>query len=193
MSNKKELGCIVKIKAYTASELKELNDNAYNRAYQSFINDIWSGFGSSHIEIIMRERLEELAPSLKDVKLNWSLSYSQGDGVAFESQSLNNNMVNDLISEDIKTGYYFDIKYTGGYTHPYTFAVVASTDNEEDQADADSIAVVLTESLREISKKLEKVGYNESEYITSEAAFMDESNQSLFNEYGEIISYIIEE
>jgi hypothetical protein len=188
MNDKLKLGRYVKIKAYTAIELKELNGRAYDKAYQSFINDIWDGFGSTHVEIIMRERLEELAPSLKDAELTWSLSYSQGDGVAFASQSLTSDMVNDLISEGIAPGYYFNIKQDGRYTHPYSFAVVANTDNEEDEADAQSIAKVLTESLRAIARKLEQVGYNESERITSEEAFLDESNAWIFNQYGEVIA-----
>jgi hypothetical protein len=174
----------IKIKAYTATDLKEINIKAYEKAYYKWVNSIWETFGSDIVEEEMRQVLLADYNSLYDAPLRWSLSYCQGDGVSFDSFTLTAEQIKDL-GEELKSGFYYNVKKLDShYTHEYTFKVVADTDEEADMEEAEATAVALTDKLRFICRKLETEGYLSSERLTSEETFLDESNDSVYDQYG---------
>jgi hypothetical protein len=180
-NSKAPTGRTVSITVYTAEELKEVNPRSYERAFNAWINGIWETFGSDYVEEIMREDLARRFPSLAAAPLRWSLSYCQGDGVAFDSFNLTTEQVAEL-GEELKPGFYFNTKNIDTrYSHRFTFKVTADTDEEADEEEAEATAQRLTETLRDLCINLEDIGYKASEHLTSETAFLDESNGELYD------------
>lgn len=179
-----QLGRVVSVTAYTAEELKQINERAFERAFNAWIVSIWETFGSDVVEEAMRLYLADRFPSLASAPLSWSLSYCQGDGVAFDSLTLTAEQVAEL-GEELKDGQYFSIKNFNGF-HRWSFKVLADTDDEANQEEAETTAERLTAALRDICEELERIGYKYSEDLTSEDSFIEysEANESLFDAYG---------
>jgi hypothetical protein len=191
MSNEKEtapqLGRVVSVTAYTAEELKQINGRAFERAFNDWIVSIWETFGSDLVEEDMRQYLADRFPSLASAPLTWSLSYCQGDGVAFDSFTLTAEQVAEL-GEELKSGHYFRVENSNGYHH-WSFKVYGDADDEANQEEAEATAERLTYSLRYICEELERIGYKSSENLTSEASFIEdaENNGDLYDERGRVI------
>jgi hypothetical protein len=192
MSNEKEtapqLGRVVSVTAYTAEELKQINERAFQRAYNDYVVSIWETFGSDLVEEEMREYyLADRFPSLASAPLRWSLSYCQGDGVAFDSFTLTAEQVAEL-GEELKSGQYFRVVNSDG-SHRWSFKVYGDADDEANQEEAEATAERLTAALRDICEELERIGYKYSEHLTSEARFIEdaENNGDLYDELGRVI------
>jgi hypothetical protein len=178
-----QLGRVISITAYTAEELKQISERAFERAFNAWTVSIWETFGSDLVEEDMRQYLADRFPSLASAPLSWSLSYCQGDGVAFDSLTLTAEQVAEL-GEELKEGQYFSIK-NNGY-HRWSFEVLADTDDEANQEEAETTAERLTATLRDICEELECIGYKSSENLTSEDSFIEdtENNEVLYDAYG---------
>ena len=191
MSNEKEtapqLGRVVSVTAYTAEELKQINGRAYERAFNAWIVSIWETFGSDLVEEEMREYLAGRFPSLAIAPLSWSLSYCQGDGVAFDSFTLTAEQVAEL-GEELRSGQHFRVKNSNGF-HRWSFKVYGDSDDEANQEEAEATAERLTAALRDICEELERIGYKYSEDLTSEASFIEcaNDNEVLYDARGRVI------
>jgi hypothetical protein len=88
----------VKPEAFYVYEFIELNDAAKQVAYDVLkdiiVDDRFDWFHDDSTTSI------EESYELKDVKVSYSLSSSQGDGFSFEVKTFNTNIINDLIMKD---------------------------------------------------------------------------------------------
>jgi len=105
----------------------------------------------------------------EDVKVLYSLSYCQGDGVSFTGRVK-------------KDGIEYTVTQSGRYVHEYTIAAT-STDEEGEESDAPES---IMESLRKACKETERAGYDSMEYESSEEyiAEMMEVNDYTFTAEG---------
>ena len=112
-------------------------------------------------ELILGE-FEALGYTVEGLKLAYSLSYSQGDGVSFEAT---------ITKGDER----WNVERTNSrYCHEYTMDIRLVTDDGEVEDEA------MANLCREIAVKAKKAGYSEIEYEDSDEA-VDESIMA--NEY----------
>lgn len=160
-------------KVYTYDELNETaKENALNNYRES--NDY--PFLSEDIQEYINQELEKhnIKNVFDDLKVYYSLSYSQGDGVVFEGTFKSGDNT-------------FKVKQTGHYTHEYSKTIEGfKTENGEDttaKEDADFNSLFI-----DICKDAKKYGYSLIEFEDSEENIKDifESNDYKFLENGEV-------
>lgn len=156
----------MKTKTITLYEYAELSPEAKERA----LND-WNEYNDdpmmqSHMINLLKEELEERGIKYDEnsIDVRYSLSHCQGDGFMFEGE--------------LEWGKYtIYIKHSGLYYHSYSKTVeMQETDNlgfhiedEKDEAEFEAL-------YQEICKKMERIGYDHIEHITSEESFIEECN-----------------
>ena len=105
----------------------------------------------------------------KDFNIYYSLSYSQGDGVAFIGKLFKR----DASQIDFKNAYYIIFNNDSRYTHSHSFSIEAFDENGDEIEDTE----YLYRQFRSISEKLEGIGYS---YL--ERDFLDEAEEDLLNQ-----------
>lgn len=130
------------IKLYSFNELSE---EAKENAITKWREGIEWGLESSQITESFQHELDSLGYPTKDV--NWSLSYSQGDGVAFYgvidgdgmdeiAERLLEGQDKELYFQIIKEGYSIDANiYRNAYGHRYSHWNTMSVDVDGDDID----------------------------------------------------------
>lgn len=195
-----------KIKLYKYSEL---SDKAKEKARNDWIHSglAWdSGYDSQVLTEQFKEILQEKGFE-KGVEVFWSLSSSQGDGVAFRGSI---DVPKYIKAADLtkKFGRLIGkvearVNQSGRYTHWNSMSVEIF---EDDSGGSGSIGPkdwhpgaptkeliaefeeYLTQDVKDISRELEKIGYAEIEYKESEEYLADtfEANEYEFTADGKI-------
>lgn len=144
-----------------------------------------------------------------ETKVFWSLGYCQGDGVAFYGSVYPQDLkekdpqARKLIEVLEKSGDNFNISISGENNHYHhwnsmTVEVEFESDEDEDLPPRLRIArpvlreqfeEYLAEKVMEISRELEKCGYAEIEYRTSESAIREDLSERdhLYTRNGELV------
>ena len=160
-----------------------------------------------HITELFHEHLSE--HGFPDMELSWSLSYCQGDGVAFKGPidmdelAKHEPYIVEQLARGVLLGVNPDdwnwsgkIEQHGNYTHWNSMDVELDwrIDNDEwygdaTQAIADAIRDHIAERCKQLSREMEKIGYDEIEYETSEEHAIDmiEANDWRFDRDGDTI------
>lgn len=164
-------------KTITLYEYSELSKEAKERAHQAYLND---GIDDYSLTVTLDNRVQELLEKnhitpisdakgydSKYVKLYYSLSHCQGDGLMFEG----------TVGYEIGgRKYVAHIRQSGHYSHKFSRVIDW---REEDGSDADEETKDYKEFVRvyeSICDELEKLGYEEIESLQSEAYFIEECN-----------------
>ena len=135
----------------------ELSPDAQKRA----IEDIRKVENNNFPDFLLEEAMEEKASELlygnyeisnKDLKVYYSLSYSQGDGVAFAGEIFASDKPNLTLPVNCHR---VQITHSGHYYHEYSFNVELF-DAEYEEIDGGEIVL---EELRDICRQLARYGY----------------------------------
>ena len=167
----------------------ELNGEAQEFAV-SAERDAGERFDWDEARILTEDFKEQLAErGFENVEVYWSLGYSQGDGVAFYGRVWTQDLkekdeqAKTLIEKLERAGDDIAIEITGGgghYHHWNSMTVEIEFDSEFEDEDLparlkiarpvwrEEFEEYLSEKVKEISRELEKSGYAEIEYQTSE-------------------------
>ncbi len=180
----------------------ELDDSAKDRAREIIgsWNAEWEG---DNLTDYFAEFLAE--QGFPSDKIEYSLGYSQGDGVAFYGSI-------DLdvwFAANSRKTYYRTLRnynpwaridsnsWSNHYSHSNTMDVIAGSEydystnplvGEKREASLAELRDELEESVRDMSHKLEKLGYESIEYCYSDEAVREncEANEYRFTEEGEV-------
>lgn len=180
----------------TVYKLDELSPAARKKAIASLQDDLNQTFDSSELTEFFKAQLDEYELPSGDIR--WSLSSSQGDGVAFYG---NLDLPRYLKKRGLLGKYksiakFFDdisVKIIKAqafhqYDHWNTMRVeldaphtTAAQEKRFNQLEAD-----ILEHIQAVSRELERLGYKEIEYQTSEevAVEMADANDYEFDEQG---------
>ena len=186
----------IKIKLYSFNELSE---TAKNNAIEKWRNDseIFLDFFNDDCVNLASEK------GFKDIELQYSLSYCQGDGLSFSAQSYDNleNLFLQVLGKGkektakiISESCNLKIKSNNGH---YCYASKSDVDIYLDYSinDSENIENVVNQVLEllqdeylELCSEMEKNGYNEIEYQLSDEAISEtlQVNDYDFTEEGEI-------
>lgn len=179
-------------------EFSELSDEVKERVIEKHYMDEDYPFLTEDIE----QELQNIAPYWEDVKLNYSLSYCQGDGLSF-SGSLNigkflDTFFPNLRRKNVVKEYIYKIYSTGNKGH-YSYASERDIDfdlnytsgKEYKRIDklTDSIIQAVRKDYLRTCKTLEKYGYSILEYRMNNAEFQEfcEANDFKFTEQGKLV------
>ena len=164
---------IIELKVYEFSELNAAaKQKAINKYYEDETYDTLSGDLTESCKAL----LEEKGAQYGDIKLQYSLSWSQGDGLCFTGKIE-------------KNGITLNLKHNARYYYAnsvnMSFYDIAGEELDEDDATITGIAEI-KEIYFEVCKKLEKEGYNILEYRMNETEFADlcSANEYFFLEDG---------
>lgn len=144
----------------------ELNEEARAKAIADTRNRLFNWLGEEEITNYLEGKLEEDLGSLPtNLTIAYSLSYCQGDGVALYGR-LHKGEATDLSWPE--GAYYVDLvrnSWSNHYSHYNSFNVEAYDENDEP---VDLSGSPIEDQLRELCKKLEKLGYRYIENETNE-------------------------
>jgi hypothetical protein len=144
----------------------ELNEEARAKAIADTRNRLLNWLGEEEITNYLEGKLEEDLGSLPtNLTIAYSLSYCQGDGVALYGR-LHKGEATDLSWPE--GAYYVDLvrnSWSNHYSHYNSFNVEAYDENDEP---IDLSGSPIEDQLRDLCKKLEKLGYRYIENETSE-------------------------
>lgn len=144
----------------------ELNEEARAKAITDTRNRLLNWLGEEEITDYLEGKLEEDLGSLpEEITIAYSLSYRQGDGVALYGR-IYRKEAKDLSWPE--GAYYADLvrnSLSNHYSHYNTFNLEVSDENGDP---IDLSGSPIEEQLRDLCKKLEKLGYRYIENETSE-------------------------
>jgi len=185
----------VKTKVY---QFKELSDEAKEKAIEDFRKKQWEFGEYLHF---FGEYCQEQAKErgFNDIELQYSLSWSQGDGLSFKCENFDiEKFVNKHVPKEKKMlkraliDYLF-VKITGNTGH-YCYAsksdidlyMDASTETPNIDKYVETLRIHLEDEYLSLCKELEKSGYDEIEYQDSDKAIIEtiEANEYEFEEDG---------
>lgn len=161
---------------------RDLSEEAKEKARQWFRDGNDMSMLGSYLTGVIKEKLEDEGfevigkyadghlTGCEDLKILYSLSYCQGDGVSFEG----------TLKRD---GITYNVEQHGMYVHEYSLSVTAYNANDEKVDDVDEALKDMQAACRET----ERVGYEEIDYENS-AEYIDEvmeANKYTFSVDGE--------
>jgi hypothetical protein len=162
----------------TVYKFSELNPKAQKQAIEDYQRVQGENFDSKRLTENFAERLDEVG--LPSKKVNWSLSSSQGDGVAFYGLINLREYVkkNDLTAKYKPIeGHFMDtstsIEQKGSHHYNHANSMKLEMEAPEDltpgeQALFKQLHDHIEEHIKSLSRELEKIGYSEIEYESSE-------------------------
>jgi hypothetical protein len=185
----------VKINIYKFSEL---SDKAKEKAIE-----LW--YESEEYPMLsddIKEDLSQIDSYFEDTKLEYSLSYSQGDGLSFSGDFILSKWIKDnndkykLSDEEIDSIIESTSVWSKGNDGRYAYASESDIDFETTFEDCDlsdqieGIVMDIRKYYIDICDKLEKYGYDIIEYRMTEDEFNDhcESNDYRFYASGKMYS-----
>jgi len=180
-----------KRKLYKISQLEPRVRRLALERFQEWRNKTWNNYDNQNVAEPMEYRLTEHY-GVTNCELTWSLSCSQGDGVAFSGKpdiskwAKKDQRLATLISEleawAILSGleppeYFVEITIYGNYSHWNSMTVELR--NETNWYGDEDVVVplmnrvcdiyeYLSDTVKQISRDLEKIGYAEIDYQSSE-------------------------
>jgi hypothetical protein len=148
----------------------ELGPEAQEKALEWWREQKWADDSSWWLTPMLQEHLSDaLGSESQDLKLYYSLSYSQGDGVAIEGRLTPADA--PLLSWPEGAAYAY-LKHSGHYYHEYSFSVNLESDEGDDVAG--DAADIFTQQLRDICKDLESVGYKAIEADLADDSILED-------------------
>jgi len=166
-------------KQYKVYKFEELNQEAKDRAIKDFYDIEDYSFLSDDLTESLKALLEQKKVKYENIRLLYSLSYCQGDGLCF-------------------TG---DFNYKGKQykiTHNYRYYFATSVEINEINKEGEEIYLLFQDNkdnsfikiYRSICKELEEEGYGILEYRMTDADFAElcDSNEYKFLENGELFN-----
>ena len=148
----------------------ELSPEAQEKALKWWREQKWADDSSWWLTPMLEEHLDEqLGSDSQDLKLYYSLSYCQGDGVAIEGRLTPADA--PLLSWPEGAAYAY-IKHSGHYYHWNSFSVSLETDEGDEVAGPN--ADIFTQQLRSICKDLEKIGYKAIEADMADDSILED-------------------
>jgi hypothetical protein len=166
----------------TVYTFDELDDDTQQKVIEKFAQQNMEWYEASDLTDQFEQVLEEYGFPHEDI--NWSLSWSQGDGVAFYGTfdiykylrvTKQRTKFNVLLKPDI----YIDARfvrssYANFYSHENT--MITHVEAEHSQRELTALEVNTVERLKDqviedkerMSRRLERMGYDEFRYISSE-------------------------
>lgn len=148
----------------------DLSENAKEKARGWWRDNDDMPFLGSHLTNIIKEKLEEKGFKVlgntaeDDLKIFFSLSYCQGDGVSFEVTLSRNGIT-------------YEVNQSGRYVHELALDVIAERTSDGHELE---VSEETMQELRDACKETERVGYDEIEYESS-PEYIDEIMEA--NEY----------
>jgi hypothetical protein len=168
-------------------KFEELNPKVQQKVLDRFRED---AFEPQFITEDFEENLTEWG--LQDPKVYWSLSSSQGDGVAFEGSMDPDKFLGGTEFEKyIPNIYKISVTHEGRYYH-WNSMKVAVDENDPEQAmppeEYKKLEEFLKEKIQAKSRELEKAGYDVIEYQTSDEVIKENiaANEYEFYQDGRI-------
>ena len=170
-----------KIREIQVYSFSELSPAAQKKAIEKWQRLEHENLDSDRITEMFKERLEEKGLPSKDI--NWSLSSSQGDGVAFYGTLSTTKYVekNNLKKKyQSIAGLFMDINASiepvGGRRYSHANSMKLEMDVESSSSDLTPAQTKLlrelhdhiADDIKKTSREFEKDGYKEIEYMTSE-------------------------
>ena len=154
----------------TRYAFSELSPEAQEKAVTDWQNNKWQQDSSWWLTPMLEERLdEELGSDNQDLKIYYSFSYSQGDGVALEGRITPETA--PLLTWPAGAAYAY-LKHSGHYYHSRSFSLTVETD-EGDEIEGEAVTVLLNQ-LRDVCDTLEKIGYKAIEEDMKESSIREE-------------------
>ncbi len=203
---------MVKTKEINVYEFDELSDKIQEKVIQRFVEQEFEYMNLDFFEEFAKDYIEE--KGFEDIEIQYSLSYSQGDGFSFEGTSSNNvKFLRENFGEKfviLATSYYVDdlvisvnrSSHQSVHSNSVYFDISINyiSDDGSDYTAYDKEISKLSELvseledkgayfLEDICKKLEKDGYSEIEQMTSEETIKEniEVNEYEFDIEGNLI------
>ena len=164
--------------------------------FQERRNKTWDSFDTETVSEPMEYKLKEHY-GITDCELTWSLSCCQGDGVAFkgkpditkwaEKDEYLAGLISELESWSILSGfeppeYSVGITIHGNYSHWNSMTVELVNETEWDGTEDVVVPLMdrvcdindyLNKAVKDISRDLERIGYDEIDYQSSEEYLTD--------------------
>lgn len=173
------------INLYTIDELKEVNEKGYEKAIKSFRSSNEYYYLPESMEEYLIELLNE-SKSIKydgesDLKVQYSLSYCQGDGAMFTGTVIYTYKGKD---------YTIKIKHSGNYSHHNSKNFYTIDTEGEEVNEWEEVEKAFDIEYKDICKKLERWGYDFVESEDSEENIVDniQANEYTFTINGDIES-----
>lgn len=177
-----------KIITVAVYEFDELSDKAKEAAIE-YVKAEYGGVDSDYIKEVFEERLKEYGYPTSDIEFR--LSYSQGDGVAFygvfNPVKVLQRLGFDNEAENLSGSTWVIRRNQFGNYYSHYNTMTLSIEDEED-----SQFVKIEEAVRQdivnVSKELEKLGYSMIEDSDSDDSIVEyiNANEYLFLENGKI-------
>ena len=188
---------------------KRLSKAARARAIENTRDFLREDLCCEHITELFREHLSE--HGFPDMELSWSLSYCQGDGVAFKGPidmdelAKHEPYIVEQLARGVLLGINPDdwewsgkIEQHGHYSHWNSMDVELEWALmwEEETEHAKSLTEIcrairahIAERCKQLSREMEKMGYDEIEYQTSEEHAIEtiEDNDWRFDRDGDLL------
>ena len=188
----------ITIKVYS---IDELGQQAKEKAIQRIQQTLHETFEPELLTEYFRTLLDD--SGLSNLNCYWSLSYCQGDGVAFYGRL----DIDALLACEACKAIWPELKYLQEVNEPYIkiersnhrynhWNTMYIDINVEDYYDdnpkvntlveerIETVKIFLTSYIRKISKELEKVGYDDIKYQTSEEQALERAKELTFLEDG---------
>ena len=174
----------------------ELSPKAQEKAREWYAS-LWDNCESDAITEMFQEMLQDAG--LSDLEPRWSLSYGQGDGVAFyghvdvvrlaskQPEIKVMFVAGKLLGHDLEEFQVEVVRIGRHYNHWNTMRTsVVAPDGLEDLGD--ELCKVLDSILVDLSRKMERAGYDEIDYRRSMECFLEaaEANEWEFTAEGEL-------
>jgi len=195
-----------RVRTDTVYNFDELSESAQQTALEWFAQANQECYDPDDLTMVFAETLKEWGFPHDDKAIEYRLSYSQGDGVAFYGTIDVNQYLRKtqqltkfrplLRSDDMYIEAWITRNSFGHhYSHYNTMSVESNVENYEYTLTENQhkLAELLQESLEEhvvhVSQELERMGYAELEYITSREYIVEqiEINEYEFTEDGKLI------
>jgi len=184
----------------TGFTVDELDENVKKKMLDNY-RDLFTDYDTHHLTEDLREVLRE--DGLVVDSLYWSLSHSQGDGVAFAVEKIDLDFLGrnqpdfeKYITEFEKLGLDLSVEIvqSGRYFHSDSMSLMVNYDEEkrqstEIQKKISKFLHKLLSFVRKESSKLEQIGYEYIDYYTSDECIEEHLrlNNFYFTKQGELI------
>jgi len=165
----------------TTYSFNELSDKAKKKAIAVLQQSESENLPAHFVTEMLAEKLE--ATGYPSDKLMWSLSNSQGDGVAFVGRIDLDLVVPRLFKGDkaarllalLEEGHIrIDITTKGRYCHSMSMLLdLTYSGDDKDVALVDGLEEAILADIRRLSKEMEKIGYDQIDALTSEEAVIE--------------------
>jgi hypothetical protein len=164
-------------------QFDELPAKAKQRAIEAYREHAWDEHDTEVLSDAFRERLESLG--LPSDKVQWRLSSSQGDGVAFygkfdiEDYLKANKLMKEFSAlRALDPLPYAEITKIGPHMYDHWNTMRVSLEPQTDltakqEALLSDLEAQIAQHIQVVSRELEKIGYDEIEYRTGDEAIAE--------------------